>query len=156
MKKIIILFSGAILFSAYSCHKKAMVKKESASAPQSNSSGQVDEIRKATVDAAADMGTTGSPYKVDSLSITGDVLSVFVNYSGGCKEHSFKLLSNGMYAKSMPPQLSLCLQHSGNDDQCRKLVMQELKFDVSDLRYKSGNTVILKIGDKKVNYTVNP
>jgi hypothetical protein len=154
MKKIIVLLFGTALIAASSCHKKAMVK-ESGPTPETASPQQMNEVKKATVDAGADMGSTGSAYKIDSLAISGNILSVFVNYSGGCKEHSFELVSNGMYAKSMPPQLSLCLKHSGNDDQCKKLVMQELKFDVSELRYKPGNTVVLKIGDKKINYTIN-
>jgi len=94
------------------------------------------------------MTSTGAPYKVDSISIDGDILSVFVNYSGGCKEHTFDLVSNGMYAKSMPPQISVVLKHTNNGDNCRELVMKELKFDVSPLKYKGGNVTVIKLGDK--------
>jgi hypothetical protein len=113
------------------------------------------EIPKAIVDANTDMASTGNPYNIDSLSISGDTLSVFVNYSGGCETHSFDLYSNGMYAKSSPPQLSLCLKHSGKTDQCKKLIMKELKFNVTDLKYKGSDKVILKIADQRIAYVTN-
>ncbi len=109
-------------------------------------------MKNVTVDAQADMSTTGAAYNVDSISVEGDVLSVFVNYSGGCKEHSFELLSNGMYAKSLPPQISVCLKHTNNEDNCRKLVMQELKFNIAALHYKGNGATIVKLGDKKVTF----
>ncbi|MDF2436852.1 MAG: hypothetical protein K0Q95_1228 [Bacteroidota bacterium] len=112
-----------------------------------------DTIPKAILDPAADIADSGRPYQLDSLSLNSDTLSVFVNYSGGCEKHTFQLISNGMYAKSMPPQLSLCLKHSANDDHCRQQIMQELKFDVSGLRYKGSHTVILKLSDKNIRYS---
>lgn len=147
MKKVLFALFCFYLPFLFSCHKKAAAKDE----PATNQA-TVTEVKKAVMDTGADMASTGSPYKVDSLSISGNILSVFVNYAGGCKEHSFDLVSDGMYAKSLPPQLSLCLKHTGNDDMCKKLVKQELKFDVSGLQYKGGNTVILKLGEKSVRY----
>jgi hypothetical protein len=35
---------------------------------------------------------------------------------------------------------------------CRKLIMQELKFDLSSVRYRSGNSMMVKIGDKSAAY----
>jgi len=159
MKKMLLLpvLASAVLF--FSCHKKEMsgsAKETTATttASVSPSNPSATEIKNVTVDPAADMVNTGAPYSVDSVGISGDILSVFVNYSGGCKDHSFELLSNGMFAKSLPPQVTVCLKHTNNDDACRKLVMQELKFNVSGIKYKSGNgTTVIKLGDKQVTYT---
>ncbi|MGZ4061154.1 MAG: hypothetical protein ACXVPU_19135, partial [Bacteroidia bacterium] len=97
--------------------------------------------------------STGSPYNVDSLAVNGDILSIFVNYGGGCKEHTFELVSDGMYSKSLPPQISVCLKHTNNSDNCRKLVMRELKFNISKLKYTGSKTVTIKLVDKQINYS---
>ena len=151
-----VLFLSAAIF--FSCHKKQINKTDSASASvvatqeEKQETPPANEVKNAIVDTETDMANTGSIYRVDSMKINNDTLSVFVNYSGGCKEHSFDLYSNGMYAKSLPPQLSLCLRHTNNGDACRKLIMKELKFTINNLKYQGKNTVILKLGDKKATY----
>ncbi|MES2591850.1 MAG: hypothetical protein V4608_08200 [Bacteroidota bacterium] len=147
----------------FGCHKKQLVKTSTVQQtnttttslePATSLNEDTIKIKNAIIDPEIDNTNTGSPYKVDSIKIAGDTLSVFVNYSGGCKAHSFELYSNGMYAKSLPPQLSITLKHIGNDDGCRKLIMEELKFDVANLKYAGKNTVILKLSDQRVTYTV--
>jgi len=152
-----IVFLSITLF--WACHKKEMSKtvpqKITASAAANVNS--TSPIKDPIIDASIDITNTGAAYNIDSMKISGDILSVFVTYSGGCKEHSFELYSNGMYAKSLPPQLSLCLRHSSNDDACRELINQELKYTISKLKYPGNNTVILKLGAKqRITYTVKP
>lgn len=146
-KKLIAASFIVISMFSVACHKKATKQTDETTPKEEAKTAQ--EVK---VDPAADMAATGSAYKLDSISLKGDVLSVYVNYSGGCKDHSFELVSNGMYAKSLPPQLSLCLKHTGNDDMCKKLVMQELKFDISKVRYKTGSSVTIKVGEQSVAY----
>jgi hypothetical protein len=133
------------------CHKKNISNSTSESKTEKQT--VKIEIKNAIVDPQVDLASKGAAYTIDSISIAGDILSVFVNYSGGCKEHSFDLYSNKMYGKSLPPQLSLCLKHAGADDACRELIMKELKFNVSNLKYPGKTTLILKIGDKRATYT---
>ena len=157
MIRSILLVKGFIIsvLLFYSCHKKQITQTTKASVSNEKTGvnqAEIPEIKNAVVNAEVDMTNTGAMYTVDSIKIDNDVLSVFVNYSGGCKEHSFDLYSNGMYAKSLPPQLSLCLKHTNNGDACRKLIMKELKFNISNLKYAGKNTVILKLGDKRVTY----
>ncbi|MBL0328082.1 MAG: hypothetical protein IPP64_01355 [Bacteroidetes bacterium] len=139
--KIIVSF---LLFSllTIACHKK--------SAPPSANLGE--KAMEVTVDASADMSATGAAYSVENILIKGDVLSVFISHSGGCKDHTFELISNGMYAKSMPPQLSLCLKHTNNEDMCKKLILKELKFNISKIKYQGSKSLLVKLGDKSVNY----
>lgn len=157
MIRSILLVTGFIISALlfYGCHKKQITQTTNTSSPsEKNGVNQtaIPEIKNAIVNTEIDMTNTGGMYTVDSMKIDNDVLSVFVNYSGGCKEHSFDLYSNGMYAKSLPPQLSLCLKHTNNGDACRKLIIKELKFNISNLKYAGKNTVILKLGDKRVTY----
>lgn len=155
MKKTFVLTTLLCSVLIFSCHQKPAAASAGNTAAVSSGTPKqaVQPVKAAMVDPSADMTDTGAPYTVDSISINGDILSVFVNYSGGCKEHSFELLSNGMYAKSLPPQISVCLKHTGNGDNCRELVMTELKFDVTALKYKGGNATVIKLGDKKVTCT---
>ncbi len=84
---------------------------------------------------------------VEKASIDGNILNLEVSYSGGCEDHSFELISNGMYKKSMPPQLNLYLKHTNNGDACRKLVMDTLQFNIEDAKYPGGGDLILLISD---------
>ena len=158
MRKIIAPATLIVSVLLLSCHDKAATasaNSNSAAAAGNTKQADAATVKAVTVDPAADMTATGAAYTVDSISIKENILSVFVSYSGGCKEHAFELLSNGMYAKSLPPQISVVLKHTNNGDNCRELVMKELKFDVSALKYKSGNTTVIRLGDKKANYITN-
>lgn len=155
----IIILLSVTLFLA--CHKKETSKTNTNSTATSKSTSENKNtapiIKDAIVDPETDLMNTGAAYNIDSTKINGDILSLFINYSGGCNEHSFELYSNGMYAKSLPPQLSICLRHTNNDDACRELISQELKFNITKLRYPGKNTVILKLGDKqRITYTIKP
>lgn len=162
MHKHVILIIIFLIPFFFACRKKGMAKTTGKSKQISISKPVVQEpadtiplVKSAIVDPETDMTNTGSPYSVDSMKIEGDTLSVFVNYSGGCKKHSFDLYSNGMYAKSLPPQLTVNLKHNGYDDGCRKLIMEEVKFDVSNLKYAGKNTVILKLSDQRITYSTS-
>ncbi len=90
-------------------------------------------------------------FKVESLSIDGDIVTMVISYSGGCEEHEFELVTNKLYLKSMPPKLNLFLKHNNNGDACRKLVIDTLRYDVSPARYPSPNTkeVVLMFNNTK-------
>ena len=144
MKKHHLIIIGIAITSFISCQKKI--------AKNSDSTTKTNTIKNVIIDTQTDISNTGANYAIDSLKINGDVLSVFVNYSGGCKTHSFDLVSNGMYAKSLPPQLTLCLRHTANDDNCRKLVMEELKFNIAKAQSPGSKKLLIKLGDKQVMY----
>lgn len=141
-KKTTVRSLAFILILVTACHNKSMTQS-------ADTTPKTNEVK---IDPATDMSATGAAYRLDSLSLNGDVLSVFVNYSGGCKEHTFELISNGMYAKSMPPQISLCLKHTNNEDMCKKLVVQELKFNISKIKYERSKSLVVRLGDKGLNY----
>lgn len=88
-------------------------------------------------------------FTFQSISLTDSILTMVINYSGGCEEHNFELISNGMYAKSLPPQLNMFLKHDGNNDACRMLIIDTLVYDVSPTKYGSGQEVILRLNNTK-------
>lgn len=154
MQKIIftVILSIVLLISA--CHRKTRSQcghKQNTVVTTKDVSSDIKNVR---VEPNTNMADTGASYVIDSAKVKGDILSLFVNYSGGCKLHTFELLSNGAYAKSLPPQVSVCLKHSSNEDGCRQLITQELKFNISKLKYQGQKTVIINIKNKQRIYYV--
>ena len=146
----IVLIACTLLMA---CHKKEISKKAIPiiTAEQNTKKAIVKDV---IIDKELDIVNTGSPISIDSAQIHGNEISFFVNYSGGCKEHTFELYSNGNYSKSLPPQLSVFLKHNNNEDNCRELISRELIFNITKLKYQGKNTVVLKFGDKKqIKYT---
>jgi hypothetical protein len=89
-------------------------------------------------------------FEVLDFSIQKDVLTVVVRYSGGCETHDFNAYFSGGWAKSLPPQASLEIEHlNPNNDACRSLVKDTLRFNLIPLRYQAGNEVV-------VNWSINP
>lgn len=71
------------------------------------------------------------PYWVDALSIDGDMLSVSIQYGGGCIQHSFQLyMTPAAFLESHPVQASLYLWHNSYDDPCKAIVPQTVTFDI--------------------------
>jgi len=74
------------------------------------------------------------PYVLDSAGITGDTISLWINYSGGCTQHFFQLyMSPSVFAESFPVQASLYLRHFGQEDPCEAIVSQRIQFDLSPI-----------------------
>jgi hypothetical protein len=88
-------------------------------------------------------------FHFQKISLSDSLLTMVVNYSGGCKAHQFDLISSGFYAKSYPPQLTLFLQHADSADACRELVIDTLRFDVSNIKYPGAKEVILRFNNSK-------
>lgn len=93
----------------------------------------------------AEMGilvTDISPYKsnattsIEKVALKGNILTLKVSYSGGCKDHEFKLIGNKMISKSLPPKRGIFLYHNSNEDNCRELISKELHFDLTPFAYK--------------------
>ncbi len=155
MNKYLLIIS-VVLFSA--CHHKELSKTPDATnttttptpLPEAKPDSDIKDVQ---VLPNVDMQDVGAACKVDSISVSGDVLSVFVNYSGGCKAHSWELLSNGMFAKSLPPKVTVCLKHTNNGDMCRELKMQEVKFNISKLKYLASQTVVVELRESSARYT---
>ena len=105
-------------------------------------------------------GTDG--YVVNSLpSITGDVLTLNVSYSGGCEPHEFTLVTSGVFLESNPVQLQAVLAHNANGDSCERWVTETYHFNVSALkaqyqkayRTETGTIVLGIKGILAVEYT---
>ncbi len=89
------------------------------------------------------MDSTGVPYDVLNISARGSKVNVTVQYGGGCEEHTFSLIHNGIMLESEPPQLHTVLVHDSPDDYCRAMPVENWSFDVSELgKYTQGKIIL--------------
>jgi hypothetical protein len=65
------------------------------------------------------------------LDVIGDSVEICIDYSGGCKVHSFQLyMSPSGFTLSNPGQADLYLRHDANGDACRRLINRQIRFDL--------------------------
>lgn len=87
-----------------------------------------------------------SPFSVQTASVDGDSLRVTVQYGGGFRDHAFRLVSGGAATKSLPRQQPLTVEHQGNGDPGKALIMQDKAFDLRPFRDPSQGRIVLLLG----------
>ena len=71
------------------------------------------------------------PFQLQSISISGDTLTLAVTHGGGCAEHDYTLfMSPAAFLESYPVQANLYLRHEDNDDPCDALLNATLSFNL--------------------------
>ena len=119
----------------------------------SSSNETTTDIKELIIDIKANMNEQGDPYTIDSLHINNNILSIFIQYSGGCTQHDFNLYNNSITTRSLPPQTPVNLKHNSNQDMCRQLISEELKFNIAKLKTNKDSSVVLIFGDgMKIKY----
>ena len=83
---------------------------------------------------------------INSVSISGNLMTLGISYSGGCEKHSFELLGSRLIQKSLPPKRGIILYHNSNGDSCRELVTEELIFDIRNLSYDKSEIILILEG----------
>lgn len=94
-----------------------------------------------------DLNTESAAVDIQSAEIKGNSIQLVVSYSGGCAEHSFRLMGSAILTKSLPPQRAVKLIHTNNGDQCKKMITDTLMFDVTPLanNVSKDKTVVLNL-----------
>jgi len=94
-----------------------------------------------------DLNMESADITIQSAEIKGTSMQLVVSYSGGCAEHSFRLIGSPVLTKSLPPQRAVKLIHISNGDQCKKMITDTLLFDVTTLANNGSKvkTVILNL-----------
>ena len=99
---------------------------------------------------------SSDPIKILDAKIINNQLHLNVSYSGGCEKHNFKITGDASISKSLPPIRSVELFHFANGDACKKLIIEELIINVSELAYKQeeGSEIYLSINgwNEKISY----
>ncbi|HEX6314809.1 MAG TPA: hypothetical protein VFZ73_08120 [Gemmatimonadaceae bacterium] len=74
------------------------------------------------------------PVTIKQAAVKGDSLELVVNYAGGCRTHSFLLLSDAAWMESYPVQVGVRLAHDAEADSCDALLSRTLRFDLTPLK----------------------
>lgn len=95
-------------------------------------------------------------YSIENIALNQNILTINLNYSGGCEAHEFTLIGLKAIGKTLPPKRSIMLFHQGNNDSCRELISEELQFDINDFGYRKGEEIILELANwpTPINYTL--
>lgn len=88
---------------------------------------------------------------VTAVKLEGNILSLDVDYSGGCEDHSFELIGSAAIMKSLPPKRAVKLVHDSNGDTCREMISETIKFDIRSLAVTetSGSEIVLMLDGYK-------
>lgn len=133
-------FLSLILLTAVSCKNNEKSTSQSKTTVVQKVAPKVKEI---IIDN--NRAPVKSDFSVLEISNENDVLMVIVRYGGGCEEHDFNAYFSGGWAKSLPPQAAITLEHlNPNNDRCRSLVLDTLRFNMKPLQYSGGNEVVVK------------
>lgn len=132
MKKVIFILSLGLIIFACTNSKRAMKKKANTIHPVILSSDFTTYARES------------SETQINNAVIVDSVLTLSVSYNGGCQKHTFELIGSNMVQKSMPPIRGIMLVHHANNDDCRELVEEDIKFNISAFKYP-GSDIVLKL-----------
>jgi hypothetical protein len=100
-------------------------------------------------------------FYIEDVIVEDNILKLNVSYSGGCKKHQFLLVEkkNLQRAKNIY-EAHLQLIHNSNKDTCKKIVTEELFFNLLPLKSKLQKenrvnkdiSLVLIINNITVNY----
>ena len=88
---------------------------------------------------------------IQGFTIRGDSLELAVTFGGGCRDHSFLLLSDAAWMESYPVQVGVKLAHDANGDTCKALLSRVLRFDLSPLKAAYATAYQATSGIMKLN-----
>ena len=145
------LFSASLILASCCCKKDSASTKSGSENTSMSTEPKADsktavlpiQVKKDYVVKETD------PFTILDMNASGDTLWVTVQYGGGCKDHEFTMNSNNLWMKSLPPQLTLYLEHKNNGDNCRALITQKLAFDLRAVRFPGGNEMRLFINNDR-------
>ena len=73
-------------------------------------------------------------FTLNAAAVTGNILTISVSYSGGCRNHVFVLTAADSFLESSPVQLPMVLTHDANEDPCEAYPTRQLRFDLAPIR----------------------
>ena len=157
MKFIALFFFASVIFSCKTqkVNKQCFLKKKKKEQTETT-------LKAIIIDSSSDSTkkeNNSDAIKILDAKINKNQLLLNISYSGGCEKHSFKIIGDLLLSKSLPPIRSVKLIHYGNNDACKKLIIENLVIDISDLAYKKedGSEIYLSLDGwgERINYVFN-
>ncbi len=83
----------------------------------------------------------GDNYTIKESKRERDNLQIVLEYSGGCKVHTYEIIWDGIIYSDDPCKINLLLIHRGNFDNCEALITDTINIDlkelIGDISYKN-------------------
>jgi len=93
----------------------------------------------------------GDPFGLLSAKVTGDILTLSINFSGGCMEHGVSLLASDAFMESYPPQVDCYILHEDPGDPCDAIMTDTEGFGLTALAdlykemYQTAGTLMINL-----------
>lgn len=86
------------------------------------------------------------PFTIKNIDLNKNLIEIEVIYTGGCQVHNFQLIGSDILTKSIPPIRNVQLVHINKGDNCKAIVTEKIKFNISELaeNHELGNKIKLK------------
>ena len=75
----------------------------------------------------------GANYAIKNVIRENDFIKIDLSYSGGCKQHLFEIIWDGIVFTDDPCHMNLLLIHDDNNDSCEALVNKTIIINLDDL-----------------------
>ena len=75
----------------------------------------------------------GDIYIINKVTRVEDNIQINLSYSGGCKQHEFQIIWDGIVYTDDPCHMNLLLIHNGNNDECETLITETINVNLNEL-----------------------
>jgi len=102
----------------------------------------------------------GDFFTIDNIEVVNQDLVIDVSYSGGCEKHNFTLSWDEKFMESRPVQTRLILNHDANNDSCKAIKYETLRYDIYPLIekyikvYGDDSKLVINVNDKDIEFNV--
>lgn len=77
--------------------------------------------------------SSGAFYSINKVKREGDFIRVNLSYSGGCKQHEFEIIWDGIVYTDDPCHMNFMLIHKSNNDNCEALITETISINLMEL-----------------------
>jgi len=88
---------------------------------------------KITYSTYVEGNTESDPYFLNNSQRNESILYVDVSYSGGCENHEFEVVWDGLIYETNPPQANILISHNANGDACEAFLSDTLTIDLNQV-----------------------
>lgn len=110
--------------------------------PQKNSTITSNKGIPVIIDPSFNVDNYNMRMNILNMHLNKDILTLEINYSGGCKQHEFNLYTTGAMVNN---NVQLFLIDKQNEDFCKMLISDTLYFNIANLKTLNKNKLFITV-----------